>query len=78
MSHFSSVPVIMSIYEKTSILGLRMSQLSNGAQTTLTAKELETCQNVKEIARLELNKRKIPLKLVRENVSYSVSDLIIP
>ena len=78
MSNFSSVPMMMSIYEKTSILGLRMSQLANGAQTTLTLKELESCQNVKEIARLELDKKKIPLKLVRQNVSYSVSDLIIP
>lgn len=72
------LPLIMSIYEKTSILGLRMSQLANGATTTLTQRELESCSNVKEIARLELDKKKIPLKIVRNNISYSVSDMIIP
>ena len=71
-------PLIMSIYEKTSLLGLRMSQLSNGATTTLSQKELDSCKNVKEIARLELEKKKIPLKIVRNNISYSVTDLIIP
>lgn len=71
-------PLVMSIYEKTSLLGLRMSQLANGATTTLTQKETESCKNVKEIARLELEKKKMPLKIVRNHISYSIADMIVP
>jgi DNA-directed RNA polymerase subunit K/omega len=67
----------MSIYEKTSLLGLRMSQLANGAPSTLSKNDLETCKNEKEIARLELEKKVIPLKIVRESVAYNVNDMII-
>lgn len=73
----SSPPIIMSIYEKTSILGLRLSQLANGATSTLSKKDLDNCANVKEIARLELEKKMIPLKIVRGNISYSLHDMII-
>lgn len=72
-----SPPVIMSIYEKTSILGLRLSQLANGAASTLSKKDLNTCKNIKDIARLELDQKVIPLKIVRGNISYSMHDMIV-
>lgn len=72
-----SPPIIMSIYEKTSIIGLRLSQLSNGAISTLSKKDLDMCKNIKEIARLELERKVIPLKIVRDNIAYSVNDMIV-
>lgn len=72
-----SPPIIMSIYEKTSIIGLRLSQLSNGAISTLSKKDLDMCKNIKEIVRLELERKVIPLKIVRDNIAYSVNDMIV-
>ena len=73
----SSAPIIMSIYEKTSILGLRLAQLANGASSTLSKKDLLLCKNEKEIVRMELEKKIIPLKIVRENIAYNLVDMIV-
>jgi DNA-directed RNA polymerase subunit K/omega len=52
---------ILSPYDKTSLLGARLSQLSHGAPTLLSHDELKSCKSIKEIAMMELNTRKIPL-----------------
>ena len=56
---------ILSIYEKTSILGLRLSQLSYGAKTVLSPQELENCKSVKDIVLKEYETKKIPLMIKR-------------
>ena len=68
---------LLSIYEKTSLLGTRMSQLENGAKSTLSTQELLACTHVKEIALMELKTKKLPIKLIRENEEVVMSDLVI-
>lgn len=68
---------LLSIYEKTSILGLRMSQLEHGAKSTLTPQEISKCKNVKDIAAMEFQKKKIPIKVVREGKEVSIHELIV-
>ena len=70
-------PLRRSIYEKTAITGLRLSQLARGATSTLSQKDLDTCSNLKDIVKLELEKKLIPMKIVRDNESYSLTDMII-
>ena len=44
----------LTIYEKTSIIGLRKQQLVNGANSYLTKKELEDISNIEDIVQKEL------------------------
>ena len=72
----------MTIYEKTSLLGLRMQQLANGAQSYLDTKLLENVTNIEEIAHLELKYNKLPFLICRSfNNEYKeywkIEDLII-
>lgn len=53
---------ILTIYEKTRLLGLREKQLIDGAQSTVDTND---CNNEREIAIKELKERKIPLMIVR-------------
>ena len=53
---------ILTIYEKTRVLGLREKQLIDGAQSTIDTKN---CKNEREIAIKELREGKIPLMIVR-------------
>jgi DNA-directed RNA polymerase subunit K/omega len=67
----------MTIYEKTSIIGLRKQQLANGANSYLNA-EL----NIEDIALLELEHKKLPFLICRTfNNDYKefwkLEDLII-
>ncbi len=57
-----SVP-FLTIYEKTSILGLRKQQLSNGAKTYLEDKFIEN-NDIEKIAILELEQKKITIYCV--------------
>lgn len=68
---------LLSIYEKTSILGLRMSQLEHGARSTLSPQEISKCKNVKEIVLMEFEKKKIPFKVIREGKEVSIQELIV-
>ena len=43
----------LTIYEKTSIFGLRKQQLVNGANSYLTQKELEDVSNITQIVEKE-------------------------
>ena len=55
----------LSKYEKTKILGLRIQQLTTGANTNLTIEEQEGLKSNIEIAEKELKLKKIPLLISR-------------
>lgn len=55
----------LTLYEKTSIIGLRKQQLVNGANSYLTKKELEGISNMEEIVQKELELNKLPFMLCR-------------
>lgn len=55
----------MTIYERTSILGLRKQQLANGASSYLDNKYLEKIKDIEEIAELELKYKKLPFLICR-------------
>jgi hypothetical protein len=72
----------LTIYEKTSIIGLRKQQLSNGANTYLTDEEAKDVQNIDDIVNLELKYNKIPFMLCRTFSNgikeyWKLEDLII-
>lgn len=56
---------IMTIYEKTSIIGMRAEQLSHGAPSTLQPEILEKMKSVLDIARKEFELRVIPMAIIR-------------
>jgi DNA-directed RNA polymerase subunit K/omega len=67
----------LTLYERTSVLGIRATQLENGAQPLVNVPE--GIENVVEIAELELAAGKLPLIICREGVEYwRVSDLADP
>jgi DNA-directed RNA polymerase I, II, and III subunit RPABC2 len=53
----------LSIFEKTKILGMRTNQLAQGARPFITVPEYIT--DVNEIARLELEQRRLPIIIKR-------------
>ena len=70
----------LSIFEKTKILGMRTNQLAQGARPFITVPEYIT--DVKEIAILELEQRRLPIIIKRHmpDGSYEkfrLSDLMI-
>ena len=72
----------MTIYEKTSILGLRKQQLANGANSYLDSELLKDIKNIEDIALLELEHKKLPFLICRTfNNDYKeylkLEDLII-
>ncbi len=74
-----SVPYLLQ-YEKTRILGFRTNQLSQGARPYIQVPEHVT--NVREIARMELEARRLPIILKRPMPDGSfeywrLSDLLI-
>jgi DNA-directed RNA polymerase subunit K/omega len=74
---------IMTKYEKTSIVGVRIEQLAYGAPSTLSIDELKKYKNIKDIANEELHQKKIPFMLLRTLPNKSqeywrISDMIIP
>jgi len=74
-----SVPFLTQ-YEKTKILGLRTNQLSQGARPYISVPEYVT--DVNEIARLELQQRRLPFIIRRPMPDgtreyWRLSDLLI-
>lgn len=69
---------ILSKYEKTKILGIRASQISNGAKPLIEVPSFMT--NELDIATEELNQRKIPFILQRvvgnKTEYWKIDDLI--
>lgn len=58
-----SVP-FLTIYEKTSILGLRKQQLTNGAKTYLDENQNQY-NDIETISNLELKEKKLPFIICR-------------
>lgn len=75
----------LSIYEKTSIIGLRKQQIVNGAETYLTDQEKNSMINkydLDELVHTELKLRKIPFIVSRSMPDgtkeyYRLDDLLI-
>jgi hypothetical protein len=55
----------LTIYEKTSIIGLRKQQLVNGANSYLSQKELENISSLQEIVYKEFELNKLPFMICR-------------
>jgi DNA-directed RNA polymerase I, II, and III subunit RPABC2 len=73
------IDAMMSKYERTKIIGMRMEQLARGAPSTVNVDNMET---IREIALKELAERKIPYKVVRTNpdgqkVIWDIKDMIL-
>lgn len=74
---------IMTIYEKTNLIGLRLEQLAMGAPSLLDSDELQTCKNIHEVAEKELAQKKLPY-MIRRNLGnnnqevWKVNDMFIP
>lgn len=73
---------IMTKYERTRIVGLRLEQLARGAPTLIDTKAAN-CQSIRDIVNQELLQRKIPYILVRtlpnkKKEYFRVCDMIIP
>ncbi len=72
---------IITIYEKTSVLGLRKQQIAKGAPSTLSKKILEKLTSLDEIVEKEYELKKIPFIICRKlpnniNEYWKIKDLI--
>jgi DNA-directed RNA polymerase subunit K/omega len=56
---------VMTIYEKTSVLSLRMQQLANGAPSYLSNEHLDGMKDIRTIAMEELKQKILPFMLCR-------------
>ena len=70
----------MTLYEKTKVIGLRANQLSQGAKPYIAVPEHVT--DVREIARMELEQKRLPFLVKRPlpNGKYEywrIADLMI-
>jgi DNA-directed RNA polymerase subunit K/omega len=63
----------MTVYEKTNMIGLRLSQIERGAKTVLNKQELLSCKSVKDVVMKEFETKKIPLCIRRVMPDDSVS-----
>lgn len=73
---------IMTKYEKTNVLGLRIEQLSFGSKTLLDEKDLEECVCIEDVAQMELKKGLLPFIVQRQICDrefeyFKVKDMII-
>lgn len=74
---------ILTKYEKTSLIGVRIEQLAYGSPSTLSIKDKEKCKNITDIAELELEQKVIPFMLCRHLPNkteeyWKIEDLIVP
>lgn len=78
-SYHKSMP-FLSVFEKTKILGLRTNQLAQGARPYIVVPEHIT--NVLDIAKLELEQRRLPIIIKRHMPDgtyekFRLSDMIV-
>lgn len=74
---------ILTKYEKTTLIGVRIEQLAYGSPTTLNEEEKKKCKNITEIAEKELQLGVIPFMIYRHLPNrteeyWKIEDLIIP
>ena len=75
-------PRLMTKFEKTTMLGVRMEQISQGSPSVLNDEELKGLVTIEDIVLKELELRKIPFMVLRTLPSgkqevYKVEDMII-
>lgn len=81
-SETNSFRKFLTKYEVASLVGVRIEQLSFGSPSLLTEEDLNSCNNLQEIAELELKKKLLPFKISRtlpnnsEEILY-LKDMII-
>ena len=74
---------IMTIYEKTNIIGLRLEQLAMGAPSLLDDVDLKKCKNIHEVAERELELKLLPY-MIQRNLGnntkevWRIKDMFIP
>lgn len=64
---------IMTVYEKTNIIGLRLEQLAMGAPSLLDDETLKKCNSIKEVAQEELERKLLPY-MIRRNLGNNVKE----
>lgn len=70
---------ILTSYEKTNVIGLRMEQLSFGASHNLDENDLEDCNSVRDVANKELLRKRLPYIIYRptDNEYWKLKDMIV-
>ena len=74
---------IMTIYEKTNLIGLRLEQLAMGSPSLLNGETLNKCNNIHEVAEKELELKVLPY-MIRRNLGnntkevWRIKDMFIP
>jgi DNA-directed RNA polymerase subunit K/omega len=73
---------ILTKYEKTTIIGVRIEQLAYGSPTTLCDDDKKLCTNIRDIAELELKRLVIPFMVCRHlpnktDEYWKIKDFII-
>ncbi len=74
---------IMTVYEKTNLIGLRLEQLAMGAPSLLDDDDLQKCENIHQVAEKELELKLLPY-MVQRNLGnntkevWKIRDMFIP
>lgn len=55
---------VLTKYEKTKVIGMRLEQLARGAPTLIDT-EKHDCKSIREVVMLELEEKKLPFVIVR-------------
>jgi DNA-directed RNA polymerase I, II, and III subunit RPABC2 len=71
---------MMTKYEKTKVVGMRLEQLARGAPTLI---DTTNCKSIRDVVLMELEEKKLPFVVVRELPNgkkeyWRVSDLNVP
>jgi DNA-directed RNA polymerase subunit K/omega len=56
---------IMTCYERTNVIGFRLEQLAFGARPLLEMSDIENCETIRDIAKMELVKNLLPFIICR-------------
>lgn len=72
---------VMTKYEKTKIIGMRLEQLARGAHTLVNT-EKSNCKSLRDVVMCELAEKKLPFIIVRnlpngKKEHWKVSDLVV-
>ena len=74
---------IMTVYQKTNLIGLRLEQLAMGAPSLLDDDDLQKCENIHQVAEKELELKLLPY-MVQRNLGnntkevWKIRDMFIP
>lgn len=72
---------ILTTFEKTNVIGLRLEQLAFGAKSLLSDEDLYECKTIHEVVETELEQNKLPFIICRNLINskeyWKLSDLHI-